>query len=291
MKSKTWLFVLSLVAVVALVLSGCAAPQPEAPKPETPKPETPKEPFKIGVTASITGYAAITYGPGSDALGMYFMDLNERGGIDGREVELFIEDDRSEPPRAVSNFKAITEREDVDLLIACVPSALMPGSVAEAERANLPLIIMGCVPKWVFPPDTHPLVYTSLCNCLFDYPTIMSRIVDDYLGGESTKIGLLGMDIPGSRLMTEMYVKLYKDLGHDPIDAYVPAGTTDLTPIALKFKDAGVEYCQFYGPGGLGPVLVKAMYKIGWEGTQLTGWWNPVEFEIETVQGTGEKFL
>ena len=49
--------------------------------------------YVVGITAALTGPPASTYAPAVDALRIYFDRVNSAGGINGKKVNLIIQDD------------------------------------------------------------------------------------------------------------------------------------------------------------------------------------------------------
>ncbi len=72
---------LATAAVMALSVSFAQAQQP---------------PIKIGAVLSATGGASFLGDPEKKTLEMYVADINAKGGINGRKVEVIIYDDASE---------------------------------------------------------------------------------------------------------------------------------------------------------------------------------------------------
>src|SRR3972149_4538451 len=68
-----------------------------------------KEPYKIGMSAARTGPAAVSYTPGSEGIRVYIEKINEAGGINGRPINLMIEDDGGVATKAGSNIKKFAE--------------------------------------------------------------------------------------------------------------------------------------------------------------------------------------
>ncbi len=58
------------------------------------------EPIRIGVVFSITGWAGFIGTPERDSLVTVIEDVNRKGGVLGRPIELFVEDDQSNPTNA-----------------------------------------------------------------------------------------------------------------------------------------------------------------------------------------------
>src|SRR5579863_10090252 len=59
--------------------------------------------YTVGVTAAMTGPAAATQAPVIEMLRIYVDRLNAKGGINGHQVKLLIEDDQAEPSKAAAN--------------------------------------------------------------------------------------------------------------------------------------------------------------------------------------------
>ena len=70
-----------------------------------PAPAQAPEPYRIGMTAAITGRFSAGYAPTYEAYRAYFKRVNEAGGVNGHPVEIAYEDDRGEPQRAAAAAK------------------------------------------------------------------------------------------------------------------------------------------------------------------------------------------
>jgi branched-chain amino acid transport system substrate-binding protein len=68
-----------------------------------------REPIKIGVTLAETGPASGFSMQVRDGMKMAVDEINSRGGIDGRHIELIIEDNQSRPEKAKKDFLEIEE--------------------------------------------------------------------------------------------------------------------------------------------------------------------------------------
>ncbi|MDW3116959.1 MAG: ABC transporter substrate-binding protein [Roseovarius pacificus] len=94
------------------------------------------DPIRIGVVTPISGtYAGIgqqvTWG-----LDMATEEINEAGGIMGRQVELIYEDSEANPSVAVQKAEKLMTAEDVDFLTGTVNSGATLAVGQVAERAG-----------------------------------------------------------------------------------------------------------------------------------------------------------
>jgi len=98
------------------------------------------EPIRIGVTASLTGaYAA----PGSsllEGLRMWAYDVNSRGALLGRKVEIVSYDDQSDPVTSARLYERLISEDQVDLLIGPYASDVTLEASSVAERHNFPMV-------------------------------------------------------------------------------------------------------------------------------------------------------
>ena len=81
------------------------------------KKEENKNPIKIGATTSLTGVAADFGDMSKKAMELAVDEINAKGGIDGRKVELYIEDDQTDPKTAVSAYQKLVHINHVDAII------------------------------------------------------------------------------------------------------------------------------------------------------------------------------
>jgi branched-chain amino acid transport system substrate-binding protein len=141
MKSKFWKLVLT-IGVVSLMLTACGAPATtpapteaptaaatEAPTqaPTTPPTEAPTvaPPIKIGISLPLTGDFS---DPGTAAQKGYQLwadVVNQAGGLLGRQVELTIYDNASDPDTAVADYERLITQDKVDLVVGPFSSKLV----------------------------------------------------------------------------------------------------------------------------------------------------------------------
>ena len=93
---------------------------------------------------------------------LYIDKLNAAGGIDGRKVNLILQDDSAEPSKAAANVKRLLSQDNVPVLVNASLSSTYAPMLAETKRAGVPVLFMGAVcPKEVLPPNADPLQFCS----------------------------------------------------------------------------------------------------------------------------------
>lgn len=100
-------------------------------------------PIRIGHFASMTGDTA-TFGRSADrGMRLAIDELNARGGVLGRTLELITEDDRSITEEARSAAQSLLQRDKVVALLGEVASSRSLAAAPEAQRAKIPMISPG----------------------------------------------------------------------------------------------------------------------------------------------------
>ena len=115
------------------------------------------EPIKIGSVLSVTGPAAFLGDPELKTLEMYVADLNKKGGVLGRQIELVHYDDGSDAGKANGFTKRLIDDDKVDILVGGTTTGATMSSAPLVEKAGIPFIslagavvIVEPVKKWVF---------------------------------------------------------------------------------------------------------------------------------------------
>ncbi len=111
---------LGLAAVLMLAALACSGGEEETP-------------YRIGVMESLTGPGE-TYGTvASQAKQMAVDEINAAGGVDGRMIELVVEDSKCGAQDAIAAYKKLTEVEGIKIILGTSCSGAMLGAAPLAE--------------------------------------------------------------------------------------------------------------------------------------------------------------
>ena len=96
--------------------------------------------IKLGVIGDLTGPAANTWKPIAEGVKTYYRYINDQGGIHGRKIKYFLEDDRYSIPMAMAAFKKLVFRDKV---LSLTPGASGAGHthaiIPLCEKHKVPL--------------------------------------------------------------------------------------------------------------------------------------------------------
>lgn len=100
-------------------------------------------PIRVGATLPLTGPFADTGQWVARGYQKWARDVNARGGLLGRPVELVILDDASVPDRAISLLERLITVDRVDLILGGYPGTAAAAQMAVAERYRKVYVSMG----------------------------------------------------------------------------------------------------------------------------------------------------
>ena len=128
----------------------------------------PAEPIKVGALMSVTGPASFLGAPEARTLEMLVEELNQKGGVGGRKVQLVVKDTGGDPAKAISFAKQLIEEEQVFAIIGPPTSGETMAVKPIAQESRTLLLscaaaeaIVSPVAPWVFKTaqkDSHAIV-------------------------------------------------------------------------------------------------------------------------------------
>lgn len=214
------------------------------------------DPIKIGSVLSVTGPAAFLGDPELKTLQMYVDDINKKGGVIGRPLQLVHYDDGSDANKANSFAKRLIEDDKVDILVGGTTTGSTMSMVPLAEKSGTPfvslagaVVIIEPVKKFVFKtPHTDRMA--------------AEKVFEDMKKRGITKVALLsetsGFGASGKKETEAVAAKYGITLVAN--ETYGPKDT-DMSPQLTKIKGTpGVQAVFVFGLGQ-GPAIVTKNYK------------------------------
>jgi ABC-type branched-subunit amino acid transport system substrate-binding protein len=217
-----------------------------------------------------------------EALRVYLERVNAAGGINGKKVNLILQDDSAEPGKATANAKKLIAQDNVILLMNASLSSTYAPVVAEAKRTGVPVLFASSVcPKDVYPPADPLQFCTTAFAANYDSRATLAFIKET--AKEPVKIGFSAMAIPLSRGEMDFAEQQAPGLGMTVVDKEViPPPTPDYTPFATKLKDAGANWVFSWAPWVTQVRTLEALRRLGWRGEYVA--WAHIEAEGELAR-------
>lgn len=280
----------SLIAALALSACAPAQPSPTAPPARTqaplgsptaaPAPSPAAGPIKIGATLPLTGGFAETGKWVEQGYRYWAEEINNKGGLLGRKVELTIYDDGSSPEKAVSLLERLITVDKVDLIAGGYPGTSAAAQMPVAERFKKVYVSMGGHMKsfqqgfkYSFggPPLMGEWWYEGIWQWLETLPADQ----------RPKKAAAITMNNPiGLAAKTSIYDGL-KRLGIELVmDEMYDLPLPDATPLVSKAKSTGADMFLANGSFADGVQTIRAMKALDYNpkiivqaiGTLVPGW-------------------
>src|SRR5215813_1116649 len=102
------------------------------------------QPIRVGFSSAMSGPSAITGEGVMWGATMAVEDVNAKGGIMGRKVEVFFADNKGTPGEAVSAVRKLADVDKVDVIIGQTHSGACLGSMPIVKEIGLPMVIEAC---------------------------------------------------------------------------------------------------------------------------------------------------
>ena len=238
--------------------------------------------YAIGLTGALTGPPASTYAPAVEALRIYIDGVNAAGGVNGKKIDLIVQDDSAEPGKATANAKRLIAQDQVVLMLDASLSSTFAPVVAEAKRAGVPVLFASSVcPKEVYPPADALQFCSTAFASTYDSRAALAFIKQTATG--PVKLGLSAMAIPLSRAEMDFAEQQAPSLGMTVVDKEViPPPAADYTPFATNLKDAGANWVFSWAPWVTQVRTLEALRRLDWKGDYIA--WAHIEAEGELAR-------
>ena len=216
------------------------------------------EPIKIGSFLTVTGPASFLGDPELKTLQLYVEDINAKGGVKGRKLELVHYDTGGKAQDAVSFVKRLIQNDKVDLIVGGTTSGDTLAVIPEVEKAGIPLIslaggieIVEPVKKWVF-----KVAHTDRMAA--------AKIFEDLRKRNLTKVALITGDGGFDKSGREQVLKLAPQYGITIVaDESYGNKDTDMTTQLTKIRGADSQAIINFGFGQAPAIVTKNIKQLG----------------------------
>jgi len=247
MERKTTLAMVTTVVFAVLLLAGGCAQK-----------DTAKAPIKIGGLFSITGPNSFLGEPERNSMQLLAEQINAKGGINGRPLELVIYDDEGDEAKAVLNASKLIEKDQVLAIVGPSLTGTTMAVIPIVEKAQVPLIscaagvkITTPVKKWVFKtPQTDVMAVAKL------YEFMKRQGI--------RKIAVLSVSNAYGDSGREQLLEQASGAGLQVVaDEKFGASDADMTPQLTKLRGLNPEAIVCWGTNPGPAVVAKNMQQLG----------------------------
>jgi branched-chain amino acid transport system substrate-binding protein len=233
-------------------------------------------PIVVGYYGDLTGRTSNFGQSTKRGVEMAVDEINQAGGINGRQIQILSEDDEGRPEKAATVVTKLIDQDRVIALVGEVASGNTLAAAPKAQAAKVPMIS---------PSSTNPAVtqvgdYISRV-CFIDpfQGEVMAKFAANSLKAKTAAV-MLDFNSPYSRGLTEFFEASFKRLGGQIVDKQsYTQGDRDYKGrlTAIRSRNPDVIYVPgYYGEVG---VIAKQAQQLdikapmlggdGWDAVQL----------------------
>ena len=216
------------------------------------------EPIKIGSFLTVTGPASFLGDPELKTLQMYVEDINAKGGVKGRKIELIHYDTGGNAKDAVNFVKRLIKNDKVDLIVGGTTTGDSMAVIPDVEKEGIPFIslaggveIIEPVKKWVFKtPHTDRMA--------------VAKIYEDLRKRGLTKVALITGDGGFDKSGRDQLLKLAPQYGMTLVaDEFYGNKDSDMTAQLTKIRATDAQAIINFGFGQAPAIVTKNIKQLG----------------------------
>jgi branched-chain amino acid transport system substrate-binding protein len=234
-------------------------------------------PVRIGFVDPLTGvYAAIAQ---NEVIGAKYAveEINKKGGIMGRPVELLVEDSANDVGTGVQKTRKLIDRDQVSFIVGDVNSGIAIAMAQVTSEKKVLHIVGGG--------HTDPITGTScswnvyrVCNATaMDANAIAQTLMDKF----GKKWYFLTPDYAYGHSVQQSFEKVLKAAGGTSSGSLVPLGSTDYSSYLIQAKAANPQVLINVMGGGDQVASLKQFVQFGLDKQMAVG---GTLFELESIR-------
>lgn len=231
------------------------------------------DPIKIGVAGPFTGGSAPMGVSMRDGVKLAVAEINAKGGVLGRQIQLIERDDEAKNERGVQIAQELINKEKVAATVGYINTGVALASQRFYQEAKIPVmnnVATGSIITQQFAKEPENYIFRNSANDQIQSHMIVKEAVDNRkfkkvaILADSTNYGQLGREdlekALAEKKMTAVAIEKYniKDV--------------DMTAQLLKAKQAGAEVVLTYGIGPELAQIANGMEKLGWKVPLIGSW-------------------
>jgi branched-chain amino acid transport system substrate-binding protein len=235
-------------------------------------PATAQEPIKIGQVAALSGASAQSGEAIARGLSIAIDEINAKGGLLGRKLQLVQRDDESAPPKGIVAVRELIAKEKVTALFGGIDSPVALASVPVVNKEKVPYFAVwaagtgitrnGADPNYVF--------RVSAVDVLVDVKLL------DYAAKKFAvkKPGLMLINNPWGESNEKGLVAADKDNAGVEIAGIekFENADVDMTPQLSRLKEKGADSIILVVNAPPGAQVMKSRERMGWMVPVVSHW-------------------
>ncbi len=249
------------------------------------------DPIKIGVSGPYTGGSSPMGASMRDGVRLAATEINAKGGILGRKIELIERDDEGQPPRGATVSQELINKEKVVATVGFINTGVSLASQRFYQEAKIPVLnnvaTGSIVTKQFLPPEfADNYIFRTSANDTIQSAMIVNEAIDNR---KFTKVAILADSTNYGQLGREDLEKALAAKNIKPVAVEkFNVKDVDMTAQLLKAKEAGAQAILTYAIGPELAQIANGMEKLGWKVPMIGSWTLSMGNFIDNAGKNGE---
>jgi branched-chain amino acid transport system substrate-binding protein len=245
--------------------------------------------IKIGVSGPFTGGSAPMGVSMRDGVRLAAAEINAKGGVLGRKIELVERDDEAKNERGVQIAQELINKDKVAATVGFINTGVAQAAQRFYQQAKIPVmnnVATGSIITQQFAAQPENYVFRNSASDQIQSAMIVQEAIDRRkfkkvaILADSTNYGQLGRADLEKVLAT-------KNIKPVAVEKY-NLQDVDMTAQLLKAKQAGAEVVLTYGIGPELAQIANGMEKLGWKVPLIGSWTLAMANFIDNAGKNGE---
>jgi len=222
------------------------------------------DPIKVGLSMALSGGLAANGKAALLAIQMWADDVNAKGGLLGRQVQIVNYDDQSNPANVPGLYTKLIDVDKVDLIVSPYGTNLIaPAMPVAMQKGRAMMSLFGVGVNEQFNYDRYFQIMPVGVHSGEAIPEGFFAAVKS-LKQKPQSIALVGADAEFGKITVDAARKMAKAMGLKIVyDRAYPPSTVDFTPVAraIQASKADLIFVAAYPPDSVG--IIRSLNEIG----------------------------
>ena len=245
--------------------------------------------IKIGVSGPFTGGSAPMGVSMRDGVRLAAAEINAKGGVLGRKIELIERDDEAKNERGVQIAQELINKDRVAATVGFANTGVAQASQRFYQQAKIPVmnnVATGSIITQQFAAQPENYIFRNSASDQIQSAMIVQEAIDRR---HFKKVAILADSTNYGQLGRADLEKVLATKGIKPVvvEKY-NLQDVDMTAQLLKAKQAGAEVVLTYGIGPELAQIANGMEKLGWRVPLIGSWTLAMANFVDNAGKNGE---
>jgi branched-chain amino acid transport system substrate-binding protein len=250
------------------------------------------EPIKVGVSGPFTGGSAPMGVSMRDGVKLAVAEINAKGGVLGRQLQLIERDDEAKNERGVQVAQELINKEKVVATLGFINTGVALASQRFYQEAKIPVInnvATGSIVTKQFADQPENYIFRTSANDSIQSAMIVDEAVSKR---KFSKVAILADSTNYGQLGREDLEKALDKKGVKAVAVEkFNVKDVDMTAQLLKAKQAGAQAVLTYAIGPELAQIANGMEKLGWKVPMIGSWTLSMGNFVDNAGKNGEGAL